>query len=66
MNEKKQVAEVDNDLDTRLKPKVFREWKQSQVEGSDLWHVMRISIGIDFSHFADLKEGKYCEYFEMC
>lgn len=31
------------------------------MEGSDLWHVIRISISIDFGYLADLKEGKYCK-----
>lgn len=28
------------------------------MEGSDLWHVIRISISIDFSYTTDLKEEK--------
>lgn len=31
------------------------------MEGSDLWHLIRTSISIDFSYFADLQEGKYSE-----
>lgn len=59
VNQKKQVAEIGNDLDRILKP--VYEWKQGQMEGSDLWHVIRISISIDFGYLADLKEGKYCK-----
>lgn len=29
------------------------------MEGSDLWNVIKISISIGFSYFADLKERKY-------
>lgn len=55
VNHEKQVVEVDNDLDRILKPKVL-------INGScakcDLWNVIKISISIGFSYFADLKERK--------
>lgn len=66
VDKENQAAEVDNDLEAIVKPEVCCEWRQSRAEGSDSWRVMRTGVGIDFSHLADLKEGKYCEYFEMC